>query len=72
MAIPKGPVDGGQGGKLGHSNMNHWDYTEAIKGASRKWRRLKAKVDIAEALTEYEDDSNSELTTNQSSDEFPE
>jgi hypothetical protein len=32
----------------------------------------KAKIDIAEALTEYQNDSNSELTNNQYSDEFPE
>jgi hypothetical protein len=54
MAISKGRVDGGQGGKLGHSNMNHWAYTEEVKDASRKWRRLKAKGEITEGLTEYE------------------
>ena len=72
MAIPKGPVDGGQGGRLGHSNMNHWDYTDAIKAGSRKWRRLKAKIDIAEALTELQHDSHAEPGTSELSDEFPE
>ena len=54
MAISKGPVDGGQGGKLGHSNMTHWDYTETIKAASRRWRRIKAKQEVAQALAEHE------------------
>ena len=72
MAISKGPVDGGQGGKLGHSNMTHWDYTEAIKASSRKWRRLKAKGDIAEGLAEYEIVVDSEINNHDLSDEFPE
>ena len=71
MATSKGPVEGGQGGKLGHSNMTHWDYTEAIKVASRKWRRLKAKSDIAEGLAEYETDVHSDLDSHDLSDEFP-
>ncbi len=60
MAIAKGRVDGGQGGKLGHSNMNHWDYTEAIKAASRKLRRHQAKQDVAQGLAEFEKDTDCE------------
>ncbi|MBC8028702.1 MAG: hypothetical protein H7Z16_01210 [Pyrinomonadaceae bacterium] len=71
MAISKGRVDGGQGGKLGHSNMNHWDYTEAIKAASRKWRRLTAKSEIAEGLTEHETETDFEVSTHDLSDELP-
>lgn len=54
MAILKGKADAGQGGKLGHSNQHHWLYTEEIKAAARKWRRLEAKAVIAESLSEIE------------------
>ena len=60
MAISKGPVDGGQGGKLGHSNMTHWDYTEQIKAASRRWRRIKAKHDVSQGLADHEQDDDCE------------
>ena len=70
LAISKGPVDGGQGGKLGHSNMTHWDYTEEIKTASRKWRRLKAKHDVAEGLMEYQHQAGSQ-NNNDLRDELP-
>ena len=52
MSIVKGKADAGQGGKLGHSNQDHWLYTEEIKEAARKWRRLKAKSEIAAGLAE--------------------
>ena len=54
MAICKGKVNAGQGGKIGHSNQDHWMYTEEIKEAARKWRRLKAKSEIVEGLEEVE------------------
>jgi hypothetical protein len=54
MSIMKGKVEGGQGGKRGHSNMTHWAFTEEIKNASRKLRRHGAKRDAAEGLVEYE------------------
>ena len=53
MAIAKGKTDAGQGGKLGHSNQDHWDYTEAIKLAARKSRRLQARKQASEGLKEY-------------------
>jgi hypothetical protein len=53
MAIAKGKPDGGQGGKRGHSNQDHWDYTEAIKLAARKSRRLQARKQTSEGLKEY-------------------
>jgi hypothetical protein len=53
MAIAKGKPDGGQGGKLGHSNQDHWDYTEAIKLAAKKWRRLQARKQTSEGLKDY-------------------
>ena len=54
MGIGKGKPDGGQGGKLGHSNQEHWEYTEEVKEAARKRRRLQAKKEIANGLGERE------------------
>ncbi len=54
MAISKGKPDGGQGGKRGHSNMDHWEFTEEIKLAARKRRRLAAKTEITLARIEFE------------------
>jgi hypothetical protein len=56
VAIMKGPANGGQGGKLGHSNMDHWVYTEEIKAASRKVRRLIARQEIAQERRQWEED----------------
>jgi hypothetical protein len=54
MAIGKQKTEGGQGGRRGHSNMSHWDYTEEIKTATRKRRRLDSKVIITEELGDIE------------------
>jgi hypothetical protein len=54
MAISKGKADGGQGGKRGHSNMDHWAFTEEIKLAAKKRRRLAAKTEIKLARLEFE------------------
>jgi len=67
MAILKGKADAGQGGKRGHSNQDHWLFTEEIKEAARKWRRLEAKSEIADGLSEAqleesETDSNDGLS----------
>lgn len=43
MGIPKGPTEGGSGGKRGHSNMEHWGYTDEVKEAARKRRRIEDK-----------------------------
>lgn len=56
MAIIKGKADAGQGGKIGHSNQNHWGPTEEVKEAARKWRRLQSKQEIASALSEFRAD----------------
>jgi hypothetical protein len=53
MAISKGRPDGGQGGKLGHSNQDHWEYTEEIKLAAKKRRRLEARKETSERFKEY-------------------
>lgn len=49
MGLPKGPSEGGSGGKRGHSGMEHWDYTEEIKEAARRRRRLEDKKAVEEA-----------------------
>jgi hypothetical protein len=54
VAILKGKANAGQGGKIGHSNQDHWEFTDEIKAAARKRRRLQAKKEISAALTEFE------------------
>jgi hypothetical protein len=41
-------VEGGQGGRRGHSNMEHWLTTAEIKAAARGLRRREAKAIIAQ------------------------
>jgi uncharacterized protein YggL (DUF469 family) len=43
MAYNKWKLEAGHGGRLGHTNMAHWDYTEAIKDCSKVNRRLESK-----------------------------
>ena len=50
MANLKVANRGGQGGGLGHSNMEHWTYTEEVKQAARKKRRTDAKNAIQAGL----------------------
>ena len=57
MAILKGKANAGQGGKIGHSNQDHWITTEEIKEAARKWRRLQAKSEIAASLKELPEET---------------
>ena len=70
MGILKGKPDGGQGGKRGHSNMDHWVYTEEIKEASRKRRRIVAKAEITEGLAETETASDYESGPPDTTNEF--
>ena len=55
MAIAKGKANAGQGGKRGHSNQDHWVFTEEVKDAARKQRRLDAKLEIKDGLDELEE-----------------
>ncbi len=71
MAIIKGKADAGQGGKIGHSNQNHWGPTEEVKEAARKWRRLQAKVEIAAGLSESELTNETEESEPNFNDELP-
>ena len=43
MGIRKGPTEGGSGGKRGHSGMEHWGFTEEVKEAARRRRRVEDK-----------------------------
>jgi hypothetical protein len=70
MGILKGKPDAGQGGKRGHSNMDHWEFTEEIKEAARKRRRISAKVEVNEGLVEYDTAPDNKLDPPKTTDEF--
>lgn len=53
MAFDKGKTEAGQGGRLGHSNMSHWRYTEHIKATYHKVRRAQGKELIRRELSEH-------------------
>ncbi|MFC3152268.1 hypothetical protein ACFOEK_14630 [Litoribrevibacter euphylliae] len=57
MATLKGPTEGGNGGKRGHSNMEHRDETEIIKAASNVRRRNNEKQEIRRELENIASDS---------------
>ena len=46
MGLPKGPSEGGSGGKRGHSRMEHWGYTDEVKGTAKRRRRLEDKREV--------------------------
>ena len=48
MGLKKIRSEGGTGGKRGHSNMEHWAYTDEIKDAARTRRRLNDKQVVRE------------------------
>lgn len=45
-------IEGGQGGKKGHSNMSHWTHTEEIKMGAKKARRQNDKKIIREQFNQ--------------------
>jgi len=47
---------GGSGGRRGHSGMEHWMYTEEIKDAARKRRRVEDHEAVAEGLAGIADE----------------
>ncbi|MCE9553398.1 MAG: hypothetical protein K8T91_08485 [Planctomycetes bacterium] len=57
MGIPKGPTEGGSGGKRGHSGMEHWGFTDEVKEAAKRRRRLKDKREVKERQKELENDA---------------
>ena len=54
MGYPRGPTEGGSGGNRGHSNMEHWGYTDEVKRAARKRRRLNDRQVVFEDSHERE------------------
>jgi hypothetical protein len=52
MGTLKQKSEGGQGGRRGHSNMDHWVTTSEIKAATRGRRRREAKAIIAKEESE--------------------
>lgn len=49
------PSEGGAGGRLGHSNMDHWDYTGDIKKAARAVRRREDHLEVAAQVADLHD-----------------
>ena len=70
MGTLKGKPDAGQGGKRGHSNMDHWVFNEEIKEAARKRRRISAKIEVAKGIVEYTTAPNDKLDSAETTDEF--
>jgi len=52
MSWGKGKTERGQGGKLGHSGRDGWEYHNEAKEFSKKQRRLLAKKIIKLELKE--------------------
>ena len=52
MGLGYNKTEGGQGGKLGHSNMTHWTGTEEIKWRTKRRRRLAGKREVKNQLAE--------------------
>lgn len=57
MGNNKTPSEGGSGGKRGHSNMEHWGFTDEVKEHARKKRRIDSKEEIEEQLDTGDDSS---------------
>jgi hypothetical protein len=54
MGVPKGPSEGGTGGKRGHSGMEHWMTTEETNEAAKRRRRLEDKDEVREQEANHE------------------
>lgn len=54
MGVYKGPTEGGSGGRRGHSNMEHWGFTDEVKEAARRRRRLEDKSEVKRQQTDSE------------------
>jgi hypothetical protein len=52
MGSVKINIEGGKGGRRGHSNMAHWVSTEEVKDSARIRRRREAKAIIAKESLE--------------------
>ena len=47
-------IEGGQGGKRGHSNMTHWEFTEEIKATTRVLRRRATRAEVKDQLADLD------------------
>jgi hypothetical protein len=56
-ALKKHKLEGGQGGKRGHSGMDHCVTTEEIKDATRRARRRHDKVIVEDEKRDLENAS---------------
>ena len=63
MGSNKVKSEGGQGGKLGHSNMHYWGSNDEVKDDARKQRWKDGKKIVENAKAELE--SNSASRSNQ-------
>ena len=54
MAFDKWKTESGQGGRLGHSNMDLWDHNDDVKVASRRVRRAEDKAVVRRELAAIE------------------
>ena len=64
MGIGKGKNGGGQRDELGHSNQDHWEFTEEVKLSAKKRRRLETKKQTCEGLAEdFRDETSSDNRT---------
>ncbi len=57
-------VEGGQGGKRGHSNMTHSESTEEIKASTRVLRRRVARIEVNEQLADHDSSSRTQSRQN--------
>lgn len=48
-------IEGGSGGKRGHSNMTHWTGTEEIKATTKRLGRRNGKQVIRQQLGEIDE-----------------
>jgi len=46
MGVPKGPTEGGSGGKRGHSGMEHWGFNKEVMKLAKRRRRLDDKREV--------------------------
>jgi hypothetical protein len=56
MGTTKGPSEGGSGGKRGHSNMEHWGYTDEVKKEAKRIRRIEDKKKTKTGIKEYKEE----------------
>lgn len=54
------PSEGGSGGRRGHSNMEHTDYTASIKAAARAVRRRQDRIEVKAQVDELGEGSSTE------------